>query len=246
MAIAFDAATTDGTASGTPQTARTFAHTCTGSNRLLVVAVCNDEDGSAVTVSSVTYNGVGLTERITVARSNAQRASLWYLTAPATGANNVVVTISASQEFVAAAVSFTGVHQTTPLGTAASANGTSGTATVDISSATDELVLDAVSVNQIGATTYTIGAGQTQRWAKIAIGTANPLVDARGSTEVGASTTTMSWTVSPSNVWVIAAVPIKPAATAGSGTVTFTGTGDLSLGAGLIGPDYDVQVAINF
>lgn len=245
MAVAVDATTTDGTASGVPQSSRTFSHTCSGSNRLLIVDVCNDEDSSAVTVSSVTYNGVALTQRITVNRSNSIRASIWYLIAPATGANNVVVTLASSQEFVAAARSYTGVSQTTPLGTAASANATSTAPSVNVSSAADELVHDVVDV--IGSNTYTIGAGQTERWTKTASSSGVvDVVNARGSTEVGAATTTMSWTLALSDLWVIAAVPIKPSAAAGGGTVTFTSTGDLTLGATLIGPDHDFQVAINF
>lgn len=245
MAVAFDAVTTDATADGAPQSSRTFSHTCTGANRLLIVTVSCDLDGSDVAVSSITYAGVAMTQRIAVARGTLIKLALWYLAAPASGANNVVVTLASSQEFIAAATSFTGVHQTTALGTAASANGISTTPTVNVSSAADEVVLDGVSVN--GPTSYTIGASQTQRWARTASNaTPAALVDARGSTETGAATTTMSWTLALSDDWVIAAVPIKPASVAGSGTVTFTGTGDFTLGAGLIGPDYDVQVAINF
>jgi hypothetical protein len=245
MAVAVDATTTDGTSLGSPQSSRTFSHTCSGSNRLLIVDVCNDEDGSAVTVSSVTYAGAALTERITVARGNVQRASIWYRVAPATGANDVVVTLASAQEFTTAARSYTGVNATTPLGTAASADANSTGPTVNVASATDELVHDVVSVN--GAASYTIGAGQTQRWALTALDSSLvTVVDSRGSTEVGAATTTMSWTLALADDWVIAAVPIKPSAVAGSGTVTFTGGGDLTLGAGVAGPDHDFQVAINF
>lgn len=242
MAVAFGAATTDGTAAGAPEATRTFSHTCSGSQRLLIVSVCNDEDGSAVNVSSITYAGVALTQRITATRSNFGRASLWYLVNPASGANNVIVTLASAQEWTAAAVSFTGVNQTTPLGTAASANGFGSTASVNVSSASDELVYDTVNVN--GPVTLTAGASQTSRWTREASTSSTVVVDSGGSTETGAATTTMSWGVSPADDWVIVAVPIREH-TGTSGSMSVSAGGRFAV-SGVAGPDYDYQVVIRF
>lgn len=196
MAIAFDAATT-GTAAGAGSL--TFSHSvgAGGADRLLVVAVSIDNR----TVTGVTYGGTAMTS-VGSATNGAQVSHMWRLIAPATGANNVVVTLSGGgTDIVAVATSYTGVDQTTPLGTAATATGTSTTASVAVTSATDELVVDSVSSN-LG--TLTVGAGQTQRGNTTAgdnFGGA--------SEEVGATSVTMSWTIGSSSAWASVGVSIK-------------------------------------
>ena len=114
MAIAFDAAAgaKDGSA---VVTSLTFAHTCTGSDRILVVTAGTNSTTSP-TVDAVTYNGVSATE-VNEQSNGALRLALWYLIAPATGANNVVVTWSGvatglGQQLNAISVSYTGAKQT--------------------------------------------------------------------------------------------------------------------------------------
>ena len=99
-------------------------------------------------------------------------------------------------------MTFTGVDQGVPLGAFAGANGNSGTASVNVSSASGELVFDTVDHYN----SLTVGANQTQRWK-----TGSASTYSGGSTEPGAATVTMSWTAG-SNTWAIGAVPIKPAA----------------------------------
>lgn len=108
MAIAFDATTTSSL--GSAVTSITFSHTCTGSNRILFV--CTANNGGA-NVTGVTYNGVAMTN-IWGALSNGapSKSYLWYLIAPATGANNVVVSLSASVSVIAKVVSYTWASQT--------------------------------------------------------------------------------------------------------------------------------------
>lgn len=98
----------------------------------------------------------------------------------------------------------TGVDQTTAVGTAASADGVSATASVDVSSAVNELVLDHVYA---GVTTGTVGAGQTQVFRQTSIGSFSY---GGTSQEGGAGTVTMSWTHT-STEWGIGAIPFKPA-----------------------------------
>ena len=97
MAIAFDAAAR--TDAGANQTTATVSHTCTGSDRILFVQAISNDDGD--TVTGVTYNGVAMTKigssvGVPPAGSSSNFLSMWYLIAPATGANNVVVTRSTS------------------------------------------------------------------------------------------------------------------------------------------------------
>ena len=194
MAIAFDAASS---ASGNSVSSLTWSHTCTGADLILIVGV--SWFGSARTVSGVTYAGTALTS-VGSANSGGQKMEIFRLVAPATGANNVVVTMSSAGETVAGAHSYTGVDSTTPLGTFASAI---GGPTVDVTSATDEVVVDCASMDNL----LTVGAGQTQRW-NISLG--GGLTSGAGSSEPGAATVTMSWSGTPTFAWSIGGVSMKP------------------------------------
>lgn len=181
----------------------TWSHTCSGTNRLLVVGVTIN-DGTSESVTGVTYNGVAMTSAGSVALSaNGDEVSLWYLVNPASGANNVVATFSATMDVVIGeSISFTNVHQATPIGTQVEATGIGTTASAMASSAARELVVDMVG----GEDAFTVGAGQTSRQART-VG----FLHAAMSTEPGAGTVTMSWTL-PSDPWAIVALPIKPIA----------------------------------
>lgn len=203
MAVTYDNASST---SGSGVTSLTWSHTCTGSNLGLIVGV-SFYPGNVESVTGVTYNGVAMTT-IGSVLSVDQRAHQWRLINPATGAHNVVVTFSDAVDAVAGAVSATGVHQTTMIGTQATASGTAVEPTVDVTSATDELVVDCLCWWENGAGAPTVGADQTQRWEIHS--TAN--ADGAGSTQVGAATSTMSWTTPNAETWALAAVAFKPSA----------------------------------
>jgi hypothetical protein len=107
MAIAFDLATNSTIL--TSVTSLTFSHTCTGANRILFVAI-----GAPVgdVVSGVTYAGVSMT-LVNKAVENTRYVYMYYLIAPATSANNVVVSCGSTADSLGAtAVSYTGTKQT--------------------------------------------------------------------------------------------------------------------------------------
>lgn len=91
---------------GSPGTSITRSMTITGSNTALVVFVEHD---SAVTVSSVTYAGVTMTQVDNILAYTGTQISSYVLVGTSTGANNIVVTFSASTEGVTMAESYTGV-----------------------------------------------------------------------------------------------------------------------------------------
>ena len=107
MAIAFDATAQAG--QGAVGTTLTYSHTCTGSNRILFVSA--GTIGSLVNVTGITYNGVALTN-IGFQTTGALVTTLWYLVAPATGANNIVITLLSSNPVTGQSSSFTGASQT--------------------------------------------------------------------------------------------------------------------------------------
>jgi len=204
----------DSTSSGKtpPRTSLTVSHPTAGSNRLMLVGI-SINNFAGETVSSVTYNGVALTQVGSRANATDARVEIWRLIAPPTGTHDVVITFSSelSSASRAGVMTFTGVNQTTPLGTFASAIGSASPATVNVTSAANELVFDTVGTeSQSSPFSLTVGAGQTQRWSSVSMGYDRFL--AGGSTEPGAASVTMSWAIVPTTSipWAIAAVPIKP------------------------------------
>lgn len=104
--IAFDAAATG---SVLPGTSITYSHTCTGTNRTLIVSA-EANTGSDV-VTGITYNGVAMT-LVGKVSSGTMWSYLYILVNPASGANNVVVSISSSNYVRALSASYTGTLQT--------------------------------------------------------------------------------------------------------------------------------------
>jgi hypothetical protein len=145
-----------------------ISHTTSGTDRLMLVGVSfNNEDFE--TVSSVTYNGIALSQVGSVTDADDAVVEIWQLTEAGglpTGTYDVVITFSTAltREGVAGVVTFTGVDQTTPLGTFASGTGNnSGPASFVVSSAAGELVLGVVSAEN-AVRSVTADAPATQRW----------------------------------------------------------------------------------
>ncbi len=204
--------TTDNTSSTNQSSASsvTFRHTTgSGTNRLLLVGVSLFY-GSGAQVNSITYGGQALA--LVGAKTDGSpqvRAEIWRLVNPPSGTTNVVVTLSAKSDgFAVGAMTFTGVEQSTPLGTFASASGNSPTPSVNAVSARRELVFAVVAFKD--GNTLNVGANQTQRWSRA---DSAAKVRGAGSTEDGAASVTMSWSEpgGASKEWAIGAVSIKPA-----------------------------------
>ncbi len=201
MAIAFDAEVHSGGTywPGSAVTSLTQSHTVgTGSNRLLIVAVTNYQVN---TTTAVTYGGVSMTliNRSTGSvESLSQDTTLWYLVAPATGANNIVATLSgaASQYHSVHAMSYTGVNQTTPIDS--NATGTSAAAT----SLTLSTTVVAENCWLVGAsfsrdTTITAGASTTLR----GLNTSSLVSGADSNAVVATGSRSLIWNSSGSATW---------------------------------------------
>lgn len=222
MAIAFDVGT-DGNANASNVQSITWSHTCTGANGYLVVAATCTTSNSTL---QATYNTVAmaLIDSFHDGASWTNWIYLFGLAAPATGAHSVVVSTvdSSSVGLAGVSASYTGVHQTVPYGTPAHfADGSSGYSsplTGNLSSATDELVINAVAWNYGDEDPTATGTGQIIRGTKIStsIGTGSGGVTVADLP--GAATTTASYTFSvhaneyPS--WTI--VALKPATGGGA------------------------------
>lgn len=198
----------------------TWSHTVgMGNSRLLIVGTAH-RDGN-MSVTSVTYGGTALTSIGSQnGPGNQNQATLWYLINPPTGTANISVSLSGSKDVTAGAASFTGVNQTTPLGTLNSLSGTSTTASVVVSSAAGEVVIDAVAANG-DAVSLTAAGGQSVLW-NIGTGTAGGNVRGGSSNQPGASSVTMSWTLAASKPWAIGAISLKPASDICPGNIVTT------------------------
>lgn len=201
----------------------TWSHTVgTGADRILVVCV-QFRNVSSETITGVTYAGVAMTKtdgsstNMTVANSDNIRSEIWTLANPNAGANNIVVTFSAAVRGVGEASSWTGVDQTTPLGTYASATGSSTTPSVAVSSASGDVVVDSMGAKSL-LVLSSVTAGQTLLISKIMGLQAGGTQQAAGT----GSNVTMSWTLSASSPWAIGGVTLK-AASATGGTTSATG-----------------------
>lgn len=117
--IIFDATTNSG--SKDDATTYNWSHTCAVGTTLLTVSVVTFDAASAMTVSGVTYNGVGMTEDIEATANEGAAAkrrvtAVYSLVNPTAGANTVEVTLSGQADAtMAVAFSFKGVTTTSPL-----------------------------------------------------------------------------------------------------------------------------------
>jgi len=189
----------------------TVSHTTgTGSNRLMLVGISQKNR----TVSSVLYGTTPLTLVGENISNNNARISIYALVNPPSVTANVTVNFSANPDrgAIVGVMTFTGVDQSTALGTFASAQANSSAQTLNVTSATGELVFDVIAKrNQ----TITVGTSQTQRW-NISSGSD---INGGASTKAGSATTIMSWTAANSD-WAMGAVSIKPVQP--NPTTTFT------------------------
>lgn len=180
MAIAFNAATSNFADSTTVS----VNHTAAGSDRFALIGVFQNTDH---TVTSISYGAQTPTLVLKVGR-----LSLYRLTAPATGSQSVSVTSDQSNGLVLAVVSYTGVDQTTPVGTHQTTSNTEETSITSpaVASSATGLVIDLCAMI---VTDMTPGVGQTAR-VNIAESTHQVGFFTLGMSEkAGAASVTTSW-----------------------------------------------------
>jgi hypothetical protein len=226
MSITVDAVAT---ASGSSGTTLAWSHTVGSiSNGLLIVAM-EDSTTYASPFSSVTYGGVALTliTDVQAAGGAGRELSLWYLKGVTAGTASIVATMSTSGDSVTgASISFGGVNQTTPLGTAASgvssgSGATSMSATTTGGAATD-MVVAALAVRS--TTAPSVSSPQTSQWSKFL--TSNTY-NVGGTQPGGTGSIVSTFTMSVADAMAVIAVAIKAATTSisgtGAGAFTFAG-----------------------
>jgi hypothetical protein len=181
-----------------------------GSNRGLFVGV--GWMFGAATITGVTFDGVAMTPVWAETSTSITNKSCGFiLVSPNSGSHTVEVTFASAVNDVKAgvAISFTGVHQTVPVGTPQTTNAESGTnpaVTVGGVGAGDFLV-DFLAA--WGSTAIAVDADQTSRYESEGLSSNNQYLG--GSTQPGTAGGVMSWTASASSYHAYGAVAIKPA-----------------------------------
>jgi len=205
--VAF-AAVTSG--SGSSSSSLTFSHTVSAGSDLALFVGSTAGAGAPGNVTSVTFNGDAMTEDWDVVAQTFLQNGGFHLVPPDVATGDVVITWDATNNGNSGvAISLTGVNQTTPVGTPVTGDGTTGPATVNVTSETDALVVDNVHYGTNGSPVANLVAGsdQTERWTFI-----ETFASARGaSTEPGAASVTMSWSSTDGDYWATGAVSFKPA-----------------------------------
>jgi hypothetical protein len=155
--------TVDDTSGSTSTTLSSFT-IGSGTNRLLLVAVHMEDQ--TVTVSSVTYGGVNLSQ-VTTSTGTTSRTELWKLVNPNSGTANIVVNLNNNNninEVIVGAVSYTGVDQNNPIPTTAPVvGGGSGTEIDEPITTTyaNSWIVDAITWNAESSVSAISGQTQT-------------------------------------------------------------------------------------
>jgi len=221
------------------------------SDRLMLVGVSLNND-EYEEVTGVTYNGIPLTFVGEEHNSDDARVEIWSLVAPSLGTKDVEITFNRQvyRQAIAGVITFKGVDQTSPLGTFASEEADGTVASVNVPSATGELVFGIVAAETPSG--LTVGAGQTEQWYVIA---GSGRTEGAGCTEPGAATVPISWELYSSDHWAVAGVSIRPSSGVTSLSVAITSptsdpnystdTGTITLGGVASGPKTLQEVTWN-
>lgn len=157
-----------------------YSHTVTvGADLALIVGVMD----FSTQASGVTYAGVSMANVL------GTFVSLWSLVAPATGANNVVVTFTAYGQSWTTTSDWAGVDQTSPIASSV-ADSTSGSTAVSssVTCPSGSYILTAGTHGYTGSGSYSANAGTTligsQRWGGSGNGGFSSYRTSTGSTSV--------------------------------------------------------------
>lgn len=215
MAVAVD--NTGLTAVGTSVTSLTINSFAVGagSDRLLLVGVSQWKSADTAPIGNFnTSETLTVHDAATIAEAGGtRRATVLRRIAPSNATAAVTVSWSGAtcDEAVLGATSWTGVHQTTPLGTAQKASSSSGAPSVTVTASTGDAVHDVVSADDGPGGGTGLTAGQTQRWN---VPAASDTTAGAGQSAAGSASVVMSWTYS-AGYW--AQVGVKIAQTSGGG-----------------------------
>ncbi len=177
------------------------SYTVGGSNPYLIVDIGGHWSGTYG--ATVTYNGVALDALYAPEYVSGRR----YGKIVAAGAQTLAITFTDSTSASIKVSSWNGVHQTTPTGTTAVDTGTGTSASVTVSSATGDVVVDACT-NTGGLAQTITGTGHAE------VGTRQHCSDGEDTSVgqiPGAASVNCTWTIDASAGWIVIGTPLKRA-----------------------------------
>lgn len=187
----------------------TFSHTVTGTN---VVLYCGVGFENSTFTMGLTYNGVSMTSIAYINGADGNKTlEVFRLIAPATGAHNVVVTVTGgTEDFAVGCISFSAANQTTPEGTIAT-DGAPFPFSANITVSANGAGLSFGYLNENGTCDGDAVATQTERFD---LCDANSINEVFGSTTTSTGSVAMAWTLTVDNglYRMIVAIPVEPAA----------------------------------
>lgn len=196
----------------------TYSFSHNSNSDLLLVLISTGYTSAGGMPTGVTYNGVSMT-LLTSITTNGARTGIYYLKSPATGANNVTVTISGDGAYGAGAVSVIGADLTTTFGTPATANGNGSAASVSVATTTtNDLVVACLATRGVTNPTDTVTlSGTTLYNTYTAFGSGDSHVSGNSAAGTG-SAVAMTGTISSAFEWSMCAVAVAGAAGGGGST----------------------------
>lgn len=221
FAIAIDTVTDSDTKENTDPW--TWSHTSTGSNLTAVIGFHWWDNGGVVSISGVSYNSVGMTLVDTQkANGYVYNSSIYYLTSPATGANNASVDFNSGSYGIAGMVTLSGTDTASPIDVSGKSQNSSTTISTSVTTNyANSYLIDHVSVPDSSAAPSPDG-GQTSNWTSAT----RPSGGSRKAT-TAAGSYSMGWTANLSGRNGHVVVAIKQGIT----VVTRTPSDSIMIGA---------------
>lgn len=205
MAIAFDAVTY---ATGGTGTSLTFSHTTSGTNRILVVNIFQN-DNAGDTTTGVTYGGVAMT-RVSVVQNTSSpylsRNYQYILINPTSGANNVVIS-NTSNNLEAWALSYTGAKQSSQPDAFTTSTGNVQNFTTTLTTVADNCWTVILGRAGTGGGSVSAGTGTTAR-GTVAVNEISG--DSNGALSAGSNSMTLNFSAGAAQ-WQTNMLSIAPA-----------------------------------
>lgn len=190
----------------TNASSQTFAHNNDGSGLIVAGTTWRNTD----VTPTCTYAGTSLALETTGVSSQKDRASIFSSPTPATGSNNVVVTVGSSADINVCAISLTGTDTSDLCGTPPTpTTGTSTTPSISVPSAEGKMVLSVLAWwhSPYDSSASNAGAGQTvHKWS-----CPNYISHTAVSSKAGETSTSMSHTIQSTGGWAMVGVSINAA-----------------------------------
>lgn len=209
MAIAFVAAATSGNLSGDDPS---FAYTTgSGSDRALFVDVYDEAGDDTDRVTGVTYGGVACTLFPTGKQLSSTLVyhSCWYLAAPATGANTLLIqTSDAGFSGEVNVADYTGVDQSTPLDVSNKGTAVATSVTVSVTTVKNNDWLIGGTYNSTG-----LGVAGANTTIRVAGGASNEQLHDSNANQTPPGSFSQSLSMGGSTNWnmvVGAFMPVQP------------------------------------